>query len=106
MRSGRSPKRKGNSGEREFARLVGGRRVPLSGSVGGQFSGDVEWPGVGRGEVKRRKDGFKQLYAWLEGKDFLAVRADSSRYVKRPWLVVMRLDKILEMLEAAQNENG
>lgn len=91
-RSGRAPRRKGAHAEREFARLVGGRRVPLSGSAGGDFGGDVEWPGVGRGEVKRRKDGFKQLYTWLDGKDFLALRAD-----RKEWLVVMTLDKLLDL---------
>jgi len=41
---GRAPKRKGDEGEREFARLVGGERVPLSGVAGGAFAGDVVGP--------------------------------------------------------------
>lgn len=92
-KGGKSPKRKGSNGEREFARLIGGRRVPLSGSAGGPYAGDVEWPGVGRGEVKRRKSGFRQLYTWLEGRDFLALRAD-----RQEWLVVMRLEKVMELI--------
>jgi len=91
---GRKPKRKGYEGEREFAQLVKGQRVPLSGSAGKEFSGDVEWPGVGRGEIKRRKDGFKQLYTWLNSRDFLALRAD-----RKKWLVVMTLDKLLDLLK-------
>jgi hypothetical protein len=101
MAGGKSPRRKGDSGEREFARLVGGRRVPLSGSAGGTYSGDVDWPGVGRGEVKRRKDGFKQLYAWLEGRDFLALRSD-----RQGWLVVLPLAKALELISPKQSETG
>jgi len=93
---GRAARRKGCDAEREFARLVGGKRVPLSGSAGGDFAGDVLWPGVGRGEVKRRRDGFRQIYGWLEGRDFLALRAD-----RRPWLVVVRLDKLLALLGGA-----
>lgn len=92
MAGGKRPRRKGTDAEREFARLVGGRRVPLSGSIGGDFAGDVEWPGVGRGEVKRRAQGFKQLYDWLEGRDFLALRAD-----RKEWLVVLTLDKLLDL---------
>lgn len=100
-RGGRKPKRKGDDAEREFARLVGGRRVPLSGSAGGDWAGDVEWPGVGRGEIKRRKDGFKQLYKWLGNKDFLAVRAD-----KRGWLVILRLEEVMELTGGDRNASA
>ena len=54
-------------------------RVPLSGSARGRFGGDVSIPLLGadrRVEVKCRGDGFRQLYDWLEGHDFLIVRAD------------------------------
>ncbi len=90
---GKAPRRKGNEGERQLARLLGGKRMPLSGSAGGQFAGDVIVPGLGRGEVKRRRDGFKELYKWLEGRDFLAVRAD-----RREWLIVMGLDAARDLL--------
>lgn len=91
--AGKSSRRKGFGGERELARLLGGRRIPLSGSAGGEFAGDVEVPGLGRGEVKRRKDGFRELYKWLESRDFLAVRAD-----RREWLIVMGLDTVQDLL--------
>ncbi|WP_211230075.1 hypothetical protein [Desulfovirgula thermocuniculi] len=51
--------------------------------------------------MKRRKDGFRQLYAWLEGRDFLALRVD-----RQEWLVVMRLGKILEFLREQGASNG
>lgn len=92
---GRAPRRKGNSGERELARLLGGRRIPLSGSAGGAFVGDVEVPGLGRGEVKRRRDGFKELYKWLEGRDFLGLRAD-----RKGWLIVVPVDALRDLLLA------
>lgn len=85
-------KRKGSGGEREFARLVGGKRVPLSGAHP-DLPGDVVWPGMGTGECKRRRDGFRQLYQWLDGADWLAVRAD-----RRDWLVVMRLEDVKRLL--------
>lgn len=90
---GRASRDKGARAEREVAGLLGGRRVPLSGAAGGEFAGDVITELLGRGEVKRRKDGFKELYRWLEGKDFLALRAD-----RRKWLVVVELDRLLALL--------
>ena len=65
---GRTSRNKGLRGEREFAELVGGCRVPLSGAQQG-FENDVliETPaGELRVEVKRRKSGFTTLYGWLE----------------------------------------
>lgn len=85
--------RKGARREHELARLLGGQRVPLSGAAGGAFSGDVLHPTLGRLEVKARKDGFTSLYRWLEGADWLALRAD-----RKPWLVVLPLDRLLELL--------
>lgn len=91
---GRSERRKGTDAEREFARLIGGRRVPLSGAAGGDFAGDVIDSRGWRWEIKRRRDGFRQLYAWLDGADALAIRAD-----RRPWLVVLTLDQFLRLLD-------
>lgn len=91
---GRASRRKGTEAEREFARLVGGVRVPLSGSAGGEFAGDVIWPGLGRGEVKRRANGFALLYRWLEDRDWLAVRSD-----RKNWLVILPVEKVLQLLK-------
>jgi Holliday junction resolvase len=90
---GKAQRDKGARAEREFAKLIGGERVPLSGAAGGSFSGDVIDPFGDIWEIKVRKDGFKQLYAWLEGKDALAVRAD-----RKPWLVVIPLERWLELV--------
>lgn len=92
--AGKAPRRKGDIGEREVAKLLGGQRIPLSGAAGGDFSGDVVVPGLGVGEVKRRRDGFKQLYKWIESNDFLAIRAD-----RQEWLVVMPIDKVQQLMD-------
>jgi hypothetical protein len=98
--SGRKSKQKGNRREREFARLIDGIRVPLSGAQTG-FENDVQGLGL-KWEVKARKDGFKTIYQWLEhnNPDALAIRAD-----RKPWLVVMELDKFLEIVEGGQQWN-
>jgi Holliday junction resolvase len=56
-------------------------RVPLSGSAGGSYLGDLTVPVLGIDrvvEVKARANGFKQLYAWLVDRDILIVQADRS----------------------------
>lgn len=85
MSGGLSPKRKGDNGEREFCRLMGGERSFWQPNGGEERADVINVPYLGAGEVKRRKDGFRQLYAWLQGRDFVAVRAD-----RKEWLVVMR----------------
>lgn len=62
--SGRKSRSKGQRREREFAKLIEGRRIPLSGAQEG-FENDVEGLGI-RWEVKARKNGFQTLYKWLE----------------------------------------
>lgn len=96
---GKASRDKGMRGEREFAELCGGRRVPLSGAQAG-FENDVliETPvGVLKAEVKRRKGGFATLYGWLEDErerpDIVAFRAD-----RKPWLVCMSLDVFLRLI--------
>lgn len=89
---GKRSRDKGSRTEREFAKLIGGQRVPLSGAMTG-YKGDV----IGLGmtwECKARKDGFKTLYKWLDGEnDALAVKAD-----RKEWLVVMPLDQFKKMV--------
>ena len=94
---GKAQKVKGSRIEREFAHLINGSRIPLSGAakhLGIAYTGDV----IGMGmiwECKARKDGFKQLYAWLAepAVDALAVKAD-----RKEWLVVLPLWKLQELL--------
>lgn len=83
-------KQKGNRLERELVKLLvdaglNAKRIPLSGSVKG-FEGDILIDGL-TGECKGRRDGFKQLYGWLDERDILFLRAD-----KKGWLVVQPLD--------------
>ncbi|MGA8694326.1 MAG: hypothetical protein WB689_10850, partial [Xanthobacteraceae bacterium] len=74
----------GNRTERAIVRLLqehgfAAERVPLSGSARGRFGGDVSMPLLGvdrRVEVKARANGFRQLYDWLNGADFLVVKGD------------------------------
>jgi len=44
------------------------------------------------GEVKLRKNGFKQLYTWLEGRDILFAKAD-----RREYLTIMRLETFIKI---------
>lgn len=102
---GRASRDKGMRGEREFAELVRGKRIPLSGAQKG-FENDVLVPtpiGTIRAEVKRRKRGFSTLYGWLEDErerpDIVAFRAD-----RKPWLVAMTLETFLKLIEREQDE--
>jgi hypothetical protein len=106
---GRASREKGNRTERAIARLLqdhglAGERVPLSGAAHGRFGGDISVPVLGRdlrGEAKCRGNGFKQLYDWIEGRDFFVVRAD-----RKPLLVVVSLDLAAEIVMAAERLKG
>ncbi len=84
MSGGRASRDKGNGAERAIVNLLKERgfkaeRVPLSGSAGGSYEGDLTVPiaGVSRVvEVKVRSRGFRQLYDWLVNRDILIVMAD------------------------------
>jgi hypothetical protein len=103
--SGRRSRDKGNCAERALVRFLKDRgfaaeRVPLSGSVGGSYVGDIIVPvlGVDRTvEVKVRGNGFRQLYDWLERRHLLIVRAD-----RREPLVVLPLSLAAEIAAAAE----
>jgi hypothetical protein len=95
-------KRKGDNAEREIVRILMARgitaqRVPLSGAAEGMFGSDIHFflPGSRERwtiEAKRRKDGFKQDYKWLEGSDMLLKRADNQ-----DWLVTMNFQDLLTL---------
>ena len=110
MRGGRSCKRKGNRAERALVRALqdkgfAAERVPLSGSTGGKYCGDLTVPIIGRDhivEVKVRAAGFSQLYQWLNGRDMLVVRAD-----RKDPLVIVPLSLGVEIAYAAErNRRG
>jgi Holliday junction resolvase len=104
-RGGRTSRDKGNRLERAIVHLLqdhglAAERVPLSGSAGGSFSGDVTTPLIGRDltiECKSRAKGFLKLYAWLEGRDVLIIKAD-----RRDALVVLPLRLAVEIASAAE----
>lgn len=94
-------KRKGTKGEYELrdrikARGIPARRVPLSGAAPGLPGDLVVGPADDEmiWEVKRRENGFRSLYAWLDGASVVGLRAD-----KREWLVCLRLGDYLDLLE-------
>lgn len=92
-------KRKGNRAERELVNLhkeigVDCVRIPLSGAVGGQFSGDLEIGLLGKAEVKARKggQGFKTIERWLGDNALLFLRRDNAEpMVVMPWKTYKRL---------------
>ena len=101
---------KGNREERAIVRLLqergfGAERVPLSGAAGGKFASDVTVPFLGKDrkiESKVRAGGFKQIYSWLAGSDFLVIRRDRDIP-----LIVMPLSFALDMaarLEAQKSQ--
>jgi Holliday junction resolvase len=102
--SGRRFRSKGARTERTIAKALQANgitavRVPLSGSVGGRFAGDIVLPLMGRDlcvEVKARGDGFRELYCWLNGRDVLIVKAD-----RQEPLVVLRLSLAAEIAKLA-----
>jgi Holliday junction resolvase len=80
---------------------VEAERVPLSGSAGGSFTGDVRVnvPVLGEllAEAKVRASGFRQLYQWLDGVDVLFVRADRQpAIVCLPWSTWERVLTVLK----------
>jgi Holliday junction resolvase len=102
---GRTSRDKGNRMERATVRLLQDRslaaeRIPLSGAARGRFGGDISVPALGRdlrGEAKCRSNGFNRLYDWLEGRDFLVIRAD-----RRELLVVVPLKLAAEIVAMAE----
>lgn len=100
---GRASKQKGSRRELEFAKLIDGEKKPLSGALGGKYSNDVEGMGL-QWEVKARATGFKQIYDWVlderEKPDALALKVD-----RKPWLVVMTLEKFQELMKNGINSD-
>ncbi len=104
-RGGRRSRDKGNRFERALVKILqeaghGAERVPLSGSAGGSYLGDLTVPVIGRDlcvEAKSRADGFRELYGWLEDRDALVVKAD-----RREPLVIVPLRLALEVMAAAE----
>jgi hypothetical protein len=104
-RGGRASRQKGDRFERAIVRLLqdhalGAERVPLSGSAGGSYAGDLTVPILGRDlvvEAKARANGFARLYSWLEGRDVLIIKAD-----RRDAIVVLPLRLAADIAVAAE----
>jgi Holliday junction resolvase len=104
-RGGRRSRQKGDRTERTVVRLLqeagfAAERMPLSGSAGGSFTGDLTVPVLGidrRVEVKCRGTGFAQLYRWLTGADLLIVKRDRDEP-----LVVLPMSLAIEIAKAAE----
>ena len=95
--SGKAPRQKGDRFERAIVHAHRGaglhaERIPLSGAVGGAFSGDLVVLNRLRAECKKRGNGFRSLYTWLDGNDMLFLGADRAEP-----LVVVPLSRWLEL---------
>jgi Holliday junction resolvase len=94
---GAMSRRKGGRVEREIVNAlqeqgIGAEKIPLSGAMGGSFTGDITVPVQGedwRAEVKARKDGdgFKTLHDWLYDNRILFLKRNGMRV-----LVVLSFD--------------
>jgi Holliday junction resolvase len=108
QRGGRRSREKGNRAERAIVAFLqdsgfAAERVPLSGSAGGKYAGDVTIPLLGRdmcAEVKVCAHGFGQLYAWLDGREILIVRQD-----RREPLVILPLRLAAEIASYAERNS-
>jgi Holliday junction resolvase len=102
---GRHSRDKGNRIERAIVRLLqehGFAAEKISGMYKPGSDLSIPLLGVDRlVEVKCRGDGFRQLYAWLDDRDFLIVRADR----KEP-LVVVPLRFAIEVARYAERAHA
>jgi len=104
---GKAAKRKGYTGENEIVKLLSkydipAERVPLSGALKGNLAGDINTIIAGKEkkiESKRRKDGFKELYKFLEqdGCNYIFMRAD-----RKDWIVAMTFEEWLDLVKGAE----
>ncbi len=95
--SGAHSRRKGSRRELELAALLPGA-VKVSGMY--KTGHDVEW--LGRPiEVKARAEGFVFDYKHLRDVEILAKRAD-----RQEWLLTMRIDTLLDLIEETPTEVG
>lgn len=104
-KGGRRSRDKGNRAERTIVNTfidagIAAERVPLSGSVGGSYSGDLKFEALGQqwlGESKCRAGGFRQLYQWLAPVRALFVKSDRNEV-----LVVVRLSDFIRIVKGAR----
>jgi hypothetical protein len=105
-RGGKAPREKGDRLERTLVRLflergIDACRMPLSGTLGERFAGDITVRFLGRDlrvEVKARKNGFARLYSALNGRVFAVVKSD-----RQSALVVLPVALCLELASLAES---
>jgi len=103
--SGKRSRDKGARFEREIVRLlqatgVAAEKIPLSGSCGGSFAGDITFPALmsdWRAECKCRANGFALVYSALDGNDVVFLKQD-----RQEPLVVVPLHRFARLLLAAE----
>ena len=101
LRTGRRSRDKGARAERALVRFLQGRGFAAE-KISGMYKpgADINLPLLGRDrrvEVKVRGTGFRQLYAWLDCRDLLIVRAD-----RREPLVILPLRLGAQIAKAAE----
>lgn len=100
---GKASRDKGKRGEREVVNLLkeaghqAQRTAPLQAHSGDDSGADVLLDNKYKIEVKRRKNGFKQLYDYIEDVDFAFVRADRRKHI-----VAMSAETFLELYRKAK----
>ncbi len=102
---GKASRQKGDRLERLVvdtlrAEGLAAERIPLSGSAGGSFAGDVTFPALGgdwKAECKCRASGFKLVYSALDGNDVVFLKQD-----RQEPLVVVPLHRFARLLIAAE----
>ncbi len=99
-------KQKGDRVENQMVKLlldadIPAQRVPLSGQVGGVFSGDIRIAENYTAEVKARKngEGFATIQKWLGENDFLFLKQDR----KSP-IVVMTWEMYTALIRGEMND--
>ena len=104
---GKSSRTKGLRWEREIvnqlkAKGIQAERVPLSGSAGGSFSGDILIRGY-TAEVKARAsgEGFRRLEQWKGDNDFLILARDRAKPV-----VLIDIDMFIKFLSYGFPKKG
>jgi len=120
-------KEKGRSGENESCEYlmegtnIQAKRVPLSGSLQGEFSDDIDITlpdgAKKKGEVKWRQSVPVSVYKWLKIKIGVGVKKIIStkenevppdylfmRKNKSPWIVCMSIDQFKELVNKIQKK--
>lgn len=103
---GKASRNKGKRGEREVVKLLkeagfeARRTAPLQAHDGDNSGADVLLDDKYKIEVKRRKNGFKSLYDYIENVDFAFMRADRKKHI-----VAMSIETFLEFYSKAK-ESG